>query len=352
MALAYAEYVLDHAERVMREGIAELADGTYRFADYLDDDGFDDEPVRITVELTIAGDELTADFSASSDQVRGPLNCRKSAAASCLYYAAKAIVDPFLATSAGAYRPLNVIVREGSVLQAEFPAAIGNANILTDQRVVDVLLGAFYQVAPDRVCAACSGEMNLVNLGGIDPRTGHYFNYVETLAGGQGALADQDGGDAVHTHLTNTLNTPIEVIEQAYPLQVTQYAILPDSEGPGRYRGGCGLVREIRSLADRLTVSIGADRRRFTPWGLENEQHASGAMCYVIRNDGTRELLPTKVVTTLTRGERLRIETPGGGGWGDPRQRDPDRVQKDCDSGLITETRGREVYGLGDGEMC
>ncbi len=186
LSLRYASLVLDHAERAMREGIGQLPNGTYTFEDYLDDDGFSDEPVRIAVELTIDGDELTADFSASSPQVRGPLNCRKSAAASCLYYAAKAIVDPHLATSAGAYRPLHVVVQEGTVLEAIFPAAVGNANILTDQRVVDVLLGAFYQVVPDRVCAACSGEMNLVNLGGIDPRTGEYFNYVETLAGGQG----------------------------------------------------------------------------------------------------------------------------------------------------------------------
>lgn len=348
VALEYAGHVLDHSERVMRDGITKLADGVYTFEDYLDDDGLTDEPVRIAVKLTIGGDELTADFSDSSPQVQGPLNCRKSAAASCLYYAAKAVVDPFLATSAGAYRPLHVVVKEGTVLEARFPAAVGNANILTDQRVVDVLLGAFYQVAPDRVCAACSGEMNLVNLGGINPRTGEYFNYVETLAGGQGALQDRDGADVVHTHLTNTLNTPIEVIEHAYPLEVTEYALLPDTEGAGRYRGGCGLVREIRSLADRLTVSIGADRRRFTPWGLETDERAAGAMCYVIRSDGSRELLPTKVVTILAHGERLRIETPGGGGWGDPRERDRAVVAADVAEGMISQERAKQVYGFSD----
>lgn len=345
VALEYAAHILDHAERVMRSGIDALPDGKYAFEDFLDDDGLDDEPVRIAVELEVAGDELTADFSKSGPQVRGPLNCRKSAAASCLYYAAKAIVDPTLATSAGAYRPLHVKVKEGTVLEAKFPAAIGNANILTDQRVVDVLLGAFYQVAPEKVCAACSGEMNLVNLGGIDPRTGDYFNYVETLAGGQGAMHDQDGGDAVHTHLTNTLNTPIEVIEQVYPLEVTAYTLLPNTEGAGRFRGGCGLVREIRSLANQLTVSIGADRRRFTPWGLECGQQATGAMCYLVRNDGTRELLPTKVVTTLAYGERLRIETPGGGGWGDTKQRDREAVAADVAAGVISAERADKVYG-------
>lgn len=346
VALEYAGHVLDHAERVMRDGIAAIGDGTYEFEDFLDDDGFSDEPVRIAVKLTIAGDQLTADFSDSSPQVRGPLNCRASAAASCVYYAAKAIIDPDLPTSAGAYRPLSVVVREGTVLQAKFPAAVGNANILTDQRVVDVLFGALYQVAPERVCAACSGEMNLINLGGIDPRTGEYINYVETLAGGQGALHDADGADAVHTHLTNTLNTPIEVIEHAYPLQVTQYMLLPDTEGAGQQRGGVGLAREIRSLAEELTVSIGADRRRFTPWGIETNQQAAGAKCYVYRNDGTCELLPTKVVTTLARGERLRIETPGGGGWGNPTQRDRATLRHEVHQGLISPARAAQVYGL------
>lgn len=314
----YAREVLDHAERCMRAGIAELPDGEHRFEDYLDDDGVSEDPVRIAVTLTIEGDELTADFSDSSPQVRGPLNCRASAVKSCVYYAAKAVIDPTLATCAGAYRPLRVVVKEGTVLHARFPAAIGNANILTDQRVVDVLMGALHQAAPDRVCAACSGEMNLINLGGLDPATGRYFNYVETLAGGQGASLGLDGADAVHTHLTNTLNTPVEVIEQNYPLRVCEYALIPGSGGAGRWRGGCGLVREIECLADGVTVSIGADRRRFTPWGLEGGGPARGAFCTCTRADGRVEAWPTKVLATLNKGDRLRIETPGGGGYGEP----------------------------------
>ncbi|MEM9186129.1 MAG: hydantoinase B/oxoprolinase family protein [Planctomycetota bacterium] len=341
---AYARYVLDHAERCMRAGIAGLPDGEYRFEDFLDDDGVTDETIRIRVAVTIAGDGLTADFRGSSPQVRGPLNCRDSAVKSCVYYAAKAVIDPDLPVSSGAYRPIHVVAEEGSVLHARFPAAIGNANILTDQRVVDALLGALYQAAPERVCAACSGEMNLINLGGIDPATGAYFNYVETFAGGQGALHDQDGGDAVHTHLTNTLNTPVEVIEQAYPLRVRRYAMIPDSEGPGRRRGGVGLVREIESLADGVTASIGADRRRFTPWGVETDHHARGAFCCCLRADGTVETLPTKVLTTINQGDVLRIETPGGGGWGDPAGRDRSAVEQDVAAGLVSRERATTVY--------
>lgn len=340
----YAQHMIDHAESCMRAGIKELPDGEYSFEDFLDDDGIDETPVKIAVTVRITEDQLIADFTGSSPQVRGPLNCRDSAVKSCVYYAAKAVIDPDLPVSSGAYKPIKVIAEEGSILNANFPAAIGNANILTDQRVVDALMGALHQAVPERVCAACSGEMNLINLGGIDPRTGSYFNYVETLAGGQGASHDLDGADAVHTHLTNTLNTPVEVIEQSYPLRVRRYAILAGTEGAGQQRGGCGLVREIESLADQVTVSIGADRRRFTPWGIEGGLNASGAHCSITRKDGTTEELPTKVLTTINAGEILRIATPGGGGWGDPATRDREAVRQDVEAGFVSQTRAEEVY--------
>jgi N-methylhydantoinase B len=337
--------ILDHAERCMRAGIAQLADGSYSFEDFLDDDGVADEPVRIFVMLTIGGDELIADFTGTSAQVLGPLNARLTAAKSCVYYAAKAVIDPEVPTCSGAYRPIRVLAPEGSLLQSRFPAAIGNANILTDQRVVDVLMGAFYQAARNRVCAACSGEMNLINVGGIDPRSGQYYNYVETYAGGQGAFFDRDGQDGIHTHLTNTRNTPVEVIERSYPLKVRKYGLIPDSEGPGRYRGGCGVVRELVLLGERTIVSVGADRRKVTPWGIEGGLHARGAHCWVSSQEGEVRELPTKICTVLRQGDILRIETPGGGGWGDPAERDPAAVDHDVEEGLISAERTRSLYG-------
>jgi N-methylhydantoinase B len=259
----------------------------------------------------------------------------------------KAVIDPHLPTCAGAYRPLTVTAPEGSLLNARYPAAIGNANILTDQRIVDVLMGALYQAAPERVCAACSGEMNMMNIGGIDSRPGRgdYYNYVETYAGGQGAMHDLDGADGVHTHLTNTRNAAVEVIERTYPLRVLEYGLIPDSEGPGRFRGGCGVVRELLCLAARTTLSIGADRRRFTPWGIETDEHARGAHCSVTSADGTRRELPTKVFAILALGDRLRIETPGGGGWGEPTARDRDALADDVRAGLIAPVRAHTIYG-------
>ena len=346
VVLGSMDPILDYAERRMRAGIAEIPDGRYCFEDFLDDDGVNDDPVRIALTLTIEGDEMVADFSGTSDQVLGPLNARLPAARACVYYAAKAVFDPDLPPCAGAYRPITVNAPEGSILQARFPAAIGNANILTDQRVVDVLLGALHQACPHRVCAACSGEMNLVNIGGIDPRTGEYYNYVETFAGGQGAFHDADGQDAVHTHLTNTRNTPVEVIERSYPLQVSRYGLIPDSEGAGRARGGCGVVRELVCLGERTQVTIGADRRKFTPWGLDGGEAARGAHCTLTKPDGERRLLPTKLNTTLKKGDRLRIETPGGGGWGEPARRDRDAVAHDVAEGLVSPDRARQIYGF------
>ena len=341
----YVREILDHAERCMRSGIRDLPDGTYRFEDYLDDDGVTDDAIKIAVTVTIQDDELVADFAGTNRQVLGPLNARISAAKACVYYACKAVIDPELPTCAGAYRPITVLAPEGTILQATYPAAIGNANILTDQRVVDVLLGALYQCVPHRVCAACSGEMNLLNIGGIDDRNGAYYNYVETYAGGQGASFDMDGEDGLHTHLTNTRNAPVEVIERTYPLEVVRYGLVPDTEGPGTFRGGCGMRRELRCLADRTVVTMGADRRKFTPWGLDGGQAAAGSRAWVISPDGRRRELPTKVHTVLNRGDRLLIETPGGGGWGEPRRRPEDAVSRDVTEGLVSPNRAADIYG-------
>lgn len=342
----YMSAVVDYAERRMRAGIADLPDGDYAFEDFLDDDGISGDPVRIAVAVRVRGDELTADFTGTAGQVLGPLNARISAAEACVYYVAKAVIDPDLPTCAGAYRPIHVIAPEGTILNARYPAAIGNANILTDQRVVDVLMGALHKVVPDQVCAACSGEMNLLNIGGLDPSTGEYYNYVETYAGGQGACVNLDGEDGVHTHLTNTRNAPVEVIERTYPLEVVRYGLIPDTEGPGRYRGGCGMMRELCCLGDRTTVSIGADRRTIRPWGIDNQERAGGAHCIVTSRDGVQRQLPTKVHTELKLGDTLRIETPGGGGWGDPRERNRESLAEDVAEGLIGAERAATIYGL------
>jgi N-methylhydantoinase B len=336
--------ILDHAETSILAGLAKLKPGIYEYEDFLDDDGDGGPPVKIRVKLTITPNHLTADFTGTSPQVSGPLNARLTAARACVYYAVKAVIDPDLPSCAGAHRPITVIAEEGSLLQARYPAAIGNANILTDQRVVDVILGALHQCAPEKVCAACSSEMHLTNIGGINPNSGEYFNFVETCGGGIGACHDLDGEDGIQNHLTNTQNTPIEVVERNYPIRVTRYGLVQDSGGAGRYRGGCGLIREFLFLGDRAMITIGSDRRDHLPWGLEGGGDARGSLTTLIAPDGTEKVLPSKTKDNLRHGDRLRIETPGGGGWGPPEQRSPASVREDLAQGFISDSFARKHY--------
>ena len=301
--LLYMQEILDYAERSMRAGIT-------------------DDLIKIKATIEVQADNILIDFTGTDAQVKGPMNARISAAQSCVYYVLKAIIDPDLPTNSGAYRAIEVKAEEGSLVQASFPAAVCNANVLTDQRLVDVLLGALIEAIPERVVAACSGEMNLINVGGIDPRTGEYYNYVETYGGGQGALHNQDGVDGVHTHMTNTRNAPAEVIESSYPFRIEKYGLVPDSEGAGQFRGGMGMTREIVMLAEETKFSLSADRRDIGPWGVFGGQAAATSDCVVVSEDAIRRILPSKITTTLKKGDRLIIITPGGGGWGDPRKRD------------------------------
>ena len=342
---AYMRQLLDYAERSMRAGIRKIASGSYSFEDCVEGDGITEDPIRIVATVHVGEENVVVDFTGADAQVAGPMNARVSAAQACVYFVLKCVIDPELPTNSGAYRPIEVVVEEGSVMQARFPAAVCNANILTDQRVVDVLLGALLQAVPDRVVAACSGEMNLINVGGMHPETGEYYNYVETYGGGQGASRGADGMDGVQTHLTNTRNAPVEVVESTYPFLITKYGLVPDSEGAGKHRGGLGLTREIVLLGDEVHFSLSADRRRIAPWGVAGGLAASTSDCVVVSEDGGRRRLAAKITTKLKRGDKVVITTPGGGGWGDPKKRDPDEVAADVVEGYVTAKRAREIYG-------
>lgn len=340
----YMEEILNYAERSMRAGIQTIPEGSYTFEDYIEGDGFTEDLVKIKVTVEVKKDNIVVDFAGTDSQVRGPLNTRISAARSCVYYALKCVIDPDLPTNSGSYRAIEVLAEEGSLVHARFPAALCNANIITDQRYVDVILGALVKVVPERVVAACSGEMNLINVGGINPRTGEYYNYVETYGGGQGAMHDRDGMDGVHTHMTNTRNAPVEVIEATYPLLIQKYGLVSDSEGAGEYRGGFGMTREIVLLADETQLSLSSDRREIGPWGVFGGQDGGTADCIVVSSDGKKRRLPSKITTTLYKGDTLIIVTPGGGGWGNPERRDQKKIEEEIKDGLISKNRARGVY--------
>lgn len=344
--LHYMNEIMDYSERRLSAAIRQLPQGSFSSQDYLEGDGISTEKIAIRVTVTVEGSELTADFRESDPQALGPINCRPPSVKACAYYLAKALLDPGLPPNSGAFRPVRVLTKPGTLMEVEFPGALCNANIVTTQRIVDALMGAFLQIVPERAAAACSGTMNLLNIGGRDPRSGALFNYIETYGGGQGALVDRDGTSAVQMHMTNTRNAPVEVIESTYPLFIHGYGLVSESAGAGRFRGGYGMRREFEVEADRVTVTLSSDRFELAPWGIFGGRSASTGNCKVVLPDESVEQLPSKVTRVLTKGARLISTTPGGGGWGDPCERPAEQVRRDVVQELLSRESALSVYGV------
>ena len=258
---------------------------------------------------------VTVDFTGSDPQVEGSVNAVEAITYSACFYVFRCLLADDVPATAGLMRPIRVIAPEGTVVNARPPAAVAGGNVETSQRIVDVLLRALAQAIPDRIPAAASGTMNNLTIGGIDPRTGKPFAYYETIAGGMGARPSKPGVSGVHTHMTNSLNTPAEALEYAYPLRVRRYSLRPGSGGTGKHGGGDGIIREIEVLTD-CEVTLLAERRTHGPWGLAGGEAGAPGKTSVIRNSGSIEEMPGKFSTRLRAGERIRIESPGGGGWG------------------------------------
>jgi N-methylhydantoinase B len=316
----YARHLIAYTARMMRHTLAALPDGVYGAEDFLDDDGETDEPVRICVSVEIRGDRARVDFTGSAAQVRGPVNAVEAITVSAVYYVFRCLLAGDVPASAGVLEPLEIVAPRGTVVNALPPAPVAGGNVETSQRVVDVLLKALAGAAPQIIPAASQGTMNNLTIGGWDAARGREFAYYETVAGGMGARPAAGGLSAVHTHMTNSLNTPVEALEFAYPLRVRRYAIRHGSGGAGRHRGGDGVIREIELLAD-AQVSLLADRREFAPYGLAGGKDGKRGQAALVRADGRREKLPGKFSIKADRGDRVVIETPGGGGYGTRRRR-------------------------------
>jgi N-methylhydantoinase B len=306
----------DHAERAMRAAISRVPPGRYAFQDFMEGDGVSDEDVVIRAEVIVEPDRVTVDFAGTAPQQRGSINAPLAVTWSACAFVLRALTDPEIPANGGALRPLEVRAAEGSLVNPRPPAAVAAGNVETSQRIVDVLLGAFAQAVPDRVPAASQGTMNNTLIGGVDPRSGTPFTYYETVAGGQGARPGGNGMSGVHTHMTNTLNTPVEVLELAYPLRVREYRLRDGSGGAGRWRGGDGIRRAVEVLADRATVSLLTERRRRGPWGLAGGEPGVVGRNTVVRTEGPEEEVAAKATIELMRGDVLVVETPGGGGYG------------------------------------
>ncbi|SFR51463.1 hydantoinase B/oxoprolinase family protein [Halogeometricum limi] len=338
--------VKDYSERRMRAEISDLPDGTYEFSDLLDDDGRGNEDLPVEVAVTVDGDEVVVDFEGTAAQTEGPINAVFAVTASATYYAVRCVTDPDIPPNHGCYRPVTIEAPEGTIVNPTLPAAVVGGNLETSQRVTDAVLGAFGSVVPERVVAGSQGTMNNVTFGGTDPRTESPYAFYETQGGGFGGRAGKDGMDAVHVHMSNTMNTPAEVLETAYPLRVERYELRENSGGAGQFRGGLGLRRDIRVRDHEATFSLLADRRTHAPYGLAGGEDGEPGDAALVDDDGADvDRLPGKTTRELPPGSVVSIRTPGAGGYGPASDRDPAALARDLRLGVVTESDAKSTYG-------
>jgi N-methylhydantoinase B len=309
--------LLDYAERLTRARLQRIPEGAYTFEDRLDDDGLNDGPVPIRVAVTVKGGTLHATFAGTAPERAGSINAVPAVARSAVYYAVFCLMGEDAPLNAGGFRPITVDLPAGSLLNPQDQRAVSAGNVETSQRIVDTVYGALAQALPEVIPAASNGSMNNVLIGGYDTARGRRFTYYETLAGGAGGGPEGPGLSAVHSHMTNTLNTPVEAIEATYPFRIAAYSVRHGSGGRGRHPGGDGLRRAYEFL-EAAEVTLMTERRRYAPWGLAGGEPGEPGRNYLTRASGAREDLPAKASFPVHPGDSVIIETPGGGGWGAP----------------------------------
>ena len=336
----------NQSDRMMRKEIEKMPEGIYETEDYLESDGINDEPVKILVAIRVQGDTVRIDYTGTDDQVEGPVNAVWGVTLSGVYYVFRCVTDPAIPVNDGFYRPIQVSAPQGTLLNPIPPAPVAGGNVETSQRNVDVLLKALSKVVPERVCAACQGTMNNVSVGGINPKTGKQWSFYETIAGGMGGRVNSDGIDGIHTHMTNTMNTPIEVVEKEFPIHFLKYELRCDSGGAGKWRGGTGIERSWILLAPSATLSILAERTESQPWGLFSGLDGESGEYTLTNPNGTVQKLRSKCTLRIKNGDILTVKTPGGGGYGHPFKRDRDRILKDIIDEKVSKTLASKLYGL------
>jgi N-methylhydantoinase B len=316
-ALEHMAALLDYSERITRAAIRQIPQGTYKVVDYMDDDGLTQQPVAIAVAITVAGDQLTADFTGTSAQRPGCINAPRAVTVSACLYVIRCVVGDQGPANQGCLRPVHIITPPGTLVNPEPQGGVAGGNVETSQRITDVLLAALAQALPQRIPAASQGTMNNLLIGGHDPVRHRPFVYYETIGGGMGARPTRDGISGIHTHMTNTLNTPVEALEFTFPLRLKRYALRRGSGGPGKYRGGDGLVRDVEFLTP-ARVTILSERRRFPPPGFHGGHPGQTGENLLLRGGYEEVQLAGKETLDVAAGDILSIRTPGGGGWGYP----------------------------------
>lgn len=310
----YMQELLRYTERMTRRLLSDLPNGIFSFSDYLDNDGISNKKIIINVKITIDKDTALVDFTGSAPQQEGSVNAVYAITLSAVNYVFRSLIGLDVPNNSGCLIPIKIIAPQGTIVNAMHPAPVAGGNVETSQRIVDVLLGALAQACPERIPAASQGTMNNVSIGGWDPERNQFFTYYETIAGGMGASFINEGISAMHSHMTNTLNTPVEALEYTYPLQMINYSIRKDSGGKGLHSGGDGIIREMKLLSD-AQVTLLTERRRSPPYGLAGGKPGKRGENKLIHLGKTKSL-PGKGSFHASKGDVLSIETPGGGGYG------------------------------------
>jgi N-methylhydantoinase B len=338
--------LLDGSEAMMRAAIAMLPDGEGEFTELVDDDGQSDEPIRLQVRVIKSGDHIRLDFSGSSPQVPGPVNNTRAMTCSAIYYALLAALGKDIPANSGCYRPVTVDLPKGSVVNAEFPAPV-TGRMVVNHRIATAVFGALAQLIPDRIPAAYYAISYVYALATVEPQ-GRRRVYFDIEVGGWGAHAGDDGASALSCGLHNNTNAPIEMVESKYPITFLRYGLIPDSGGAGKKRGGLGLVREFRLNEAQGTLSTNFERFRYPPYGIAGGKPGSLSRTTITRRDGSTDPLRSKVSgIQVAPGDVITIETSGGGGWGDPRTRSREEIERDLLEGFITPEAAARDYGLG-----
>lgn len=340
------EEIMNYSDRRMRAAIQTVPKGVFEYEDVLEGDGIDDDDIKVKVAVDIQEDYIHVDFTGSAKQTYGPVNSTKGVTSACVFYAIKSMLDKDVPPNEGTYRSITINAPKGTVVNPNFPAPVSNANVNTSQRITDAIFGALAEVLPNDSMAACAGTMNAFTIGGYDAEKAEYFSYVETYGGGQGALKYMDGMDGVHTNMTNTLNTPVEVIEQSFPLLVNKYGLVEGSGGPGKQRGGLGLERKITLLEDDLMITITSDRHKNSPWGLFGGGDGKTSNCTLQLPNGELKELSSKSTFSAPKGSTITLSTAGGGGYNSPLSRDPQLVLKDVIENNISLEEAINEYGV------
>jgi N-methylhydantoinase B len=357
--IGYMAQVMDYSERLMRATLMDLPDGEGFFEDSCDGDGIaDDEsgadaPFRIRLSVKKTADRLIVDFAGTDAQVKGPMNAPLSVTASGVFCGLKTAVDPnnLIPPNSGCWRSIEIRARKGSVVNAEFPAPVVYANHEISHRVADMVMGALVSFMPEQVMACSQGTSAILTLGGVDPRSGRRYVSYETVKGGYGARPNKDGINCIASGISNTMNTPVEIMETAFPVRIERYEVNPDSGGAGRYRGGCGAKRVWRMLEDAdATCALCMERMTSPPFGLLGGTAGAAAVVTLTTPDGVTRRLPSKGAFAAPAGSVVEMITPGSGGFGPVADRDPAAIGRDLVDGYVSAASAERDYGIADPE--